>query len=97
MSAFSVKSAAALAAVALCETDPGKIRARIFEAQFAVLKRSTELVGQPARNHSIGVDQNMTPACQTSKVGEIGGTFLVVYSRVVAQWRTIEGEPLPSG
>jgi uncharacterized protein len=31
----------------------------------------------------------MTPACQTSKVGEIGGTFLVVYSRVVAQWRAI--------
>ena len=37
---------------ALFETDPGKIRARIFEAQFAVLKRSTELVGRPlGREH----------------------------------------------
>src|SRR5438552_12494208 len=31
----------------------------------------------------------MTPACQTSKVGEIGGTFLVVYRRVVIHWRAI--------
>jgi hypothetical protein len=34
----------------------------------------------------------MTPVCQTSKVGEIGGTFLVVYRvyrRVVIHWRAI--------
>src|SRR2546429_9438334 len=51
--------------------------------------RSPNPPRRAARNHSIGVDQNMTPACQTSKVGEIGGTFLVVYSRGVAQWRAI--------
>src|ERR1700745_2586357 len=51
--------------------------------------RSPNPPRRAARNHSIGVDQNITPACQTSKVGEIGGTFLVVYSRVVAQWRAI--------
>src|SRR5438045_9509937 len=31
----------------------------------------------------------MTPACQTSKVGEIGGTFVAVYRRVVIHWRAI--------
>ena len=31
----------------------------------------------------------MTPACQTSKVGEIGGTFFVVYRCVVIHWRAI--------
>ncbi len=31
----------------------------------------------------------MTPACQTSKVGEIGGTFLVVYRRIVIHCRAI--------
>ena len=37
---------------ALFETDLGKIRARVLEAQFAVLKRSTELVGRPlGREH----------------------------------------------
>jgi|KBSMisStaDraftv2_1062788.scaffolds.fasta_scaffold35409_4 hypothetical protein len=37
---------------ALFETDLTKIRARIFDAQFAVLKRSTELVGRPlGREH----------------------------------------------
>jgi predicted MPP superfamily phosphohydrolase len=31
----------------------------------------------------------MTPACQTSKVGEIGVSFLLVYRRVVIHWRAI--------
>ena len=31
----------------------------------------------------------MTPPCQTSKIGEIGGSFLLVYRRVIAHWRTI--------
>ena len=37
---------------ALFETDLSKIRTRLLEAQFAVLKRSTELVGRPlGREH----------------------------------------------
>src|SRR6266705_6333209 len=31
----------------------------------------------------------MTPACQTSKVGEIGGTLFAVYRRVVIHCRAI--------
>jgi len=31
----------------------------------------------------------VTPLCQTSKIGEIRGSFLVVYRRVIAHWRPI--------
>jgi len=37
---------------ALFETDPGKIRVRIVDAEIAVLKRGAELVGHPlGREH----------------------------------------------
>jgi hypothetical protein len=37
---------------ALLETDPRKIRARMVEAQIAVLKRSTEILSRPlCREH----------------------------------------------
>jgi len=42
---------------ALVVTDPGKIRARVFEAQFAVLKRSTELVGRPLGREPHDLDE----------------------------------------
>ena len=42
---------------ALFETDLGKIRARVFEAQFAVLKRSTELVGRPLGREPHDLDE----------------------------------------
>jgi hypothetical protein len=31
----------------------------------------------------------VTPACQTSRIGEIGGNILLVYRRVIAHWRVI--------
>jgi hypothetical protein len=31
----------------------------------------------------------VTSACQTSRIGEIGGNFLLVYRRVIAHWRVI--------
>src|SRR6266478_7557619 len=41
-----------------------------------------------AGDYGIGVDQNVSPTCRTSKIGEIG-SFLLVYQRVVAHWRAI--------
>jgi uncharacterized protein len=31
----------------------------------------------------------VTPACQTSKIGEIGGNFFLVYRRVISHWRVV--------
>ena len=31
----------------------------------------------------------MTPVCRTSRIDEIGGSFLLVYRRIVAHWRAI--------
>src|SRR5258707_8927038 len=50
--------------------------------------RSPHPLGRKAGDYDIGVDQNVTPACRTSKIGEMGG-FLLVYRRVVAHWRAI--------